>query len=203
MRRRSRRPGLSLLEVLIAMTIFLLSLAALVHLVSMANASAYEAKHRSVAAHLARSKMAEVRIGALPLESVGETPLEDDPDFQWQMDVAGAPADGLHLVHIRVFRERSNGHRIEAVLSEYVIDPTMIGSTLDVAPPTSESTPDSAGDATGSGSSGGTGGGMGGGSGKGGGDGGGGGKSTRGKSVGPGGPGGGPRGPIGPGPTPM
>src|SRR5947209_4610441 len=114
MRRRFRRPGLSLLEVIFAMAIFLFSLAALVHLLSLANASAYEAKHRSIAAHLARSKMAEVRVGAVPLEAVSESDLEDDPDFKWSMEVSSGPTDGLSLVHLRVFRERGNSdHRIE------------------------------------------------------------------------------------------
>ncbi|NBO94169.1 MAG: hypothetical protein EBV06_17945, partial [Planctomycetia bacterium] len=151
--RRFRRPGLSLLEVIFAMAIFLTSLAALAQLISMANTAAYEAKYRSLAVQLARSKMAEVRVGAVALDSVGDSPLPDDSDFNWEMDVSSGSVEGLHQVTLRVYRMRPNGSRIEASLSELIIEPTLVGSTLDVAPVISESTPDSSGSALGSGSS--------------------------------------------------
>jgi prepilin-type N-terminal cleavage/methylation domain-containing protein len=74
------RPGLTLLEVLVALAIFLLSLGALVQLTSFAGRQAVDARRRSDETRLAQSKLAEVLAGAVPLQGQGETPFDEDPD---------------------------------------------------------------------------------------------------------------------------
>ena len=65
--RAGGRPGLTLLEVLVALAIFLLSFAAISQLVTTAGHRALEARRKEEAARLARSKLAEVFAGAVPL----------------------------------------------------------------------------------------------------------------------------------------
>ena len=76
--RRVARPGLSLLEVLIALAIFLIAYAAVWQLMSTANDQAVELTNRNRATQLAQAKLDEVVSGALPLESQGETGFEDE-----------------------------------------------------------------------------------------------------------------------------
>ncbi|MFQ3652372.1 MAG: type II secretion system protein, partial [Gemmataceae bacterium] len=99
-----RRCGLTLLEVLVATAIFLIALGAIVQLLSVSNNASYEAKVLSQAAHLAQSKLAELRVGALGLQSVSEQPLDDDPTFMWSMEVAQGPFPGTFQATVRVFR---------------------------------------------------------------------------------------------------
>src|SRR5262245_42718619 len=98
-----RRPGLSLLEVIVATAIFLLSLAGLRQLISVAADQAMDVEMRSQAARLCHSKMAEVQAGLLPLITASET-FEEDPDYTWNVDVESASIDNLWLVTVRVSR---------------------------------------------------------------------------------------------------
>src|SRR5437588_11586009 len=106
--RRTRRDGLSLIEVLAAMAIFLMALTALVHLVNTSSNYAFEAHHRTQAARLAHSKMNEVLIGAVGLQSESDAPLEDDPSYHWSLDVQAGPSQGLYNVTVRVTHKGSN-----------------------------------------------------------------------------------------------
>ena len=80
--RPAPRSGLSLLEVLAALSIFLMSFVAIGRLVSVASDHALEVEMQSQAAQLAQSKLNEVVSGALPLSSQNGT-VDEDPDWQW------------------------------------------------------------------------------------------------------------------------
>jgi general secretion pathway protein I len=97
------RPALSLLEVIISLAVFLLSLVGLGHLVTAAGSIAHEAQHRSQAGLLAQSKMAEVAAGAVPLSSQSSVPFDEDPNSTWSLDVQqGSPAANLFNVTVSV-----------------------------------------------------------------------------------------------------
>jgi prepilin-type N-terminal cleavage/methylation domain-containing protein len=129
-----RRRGLTLLEVLIATAIFLIALGGLTQLLSVANNASYEAKVISQAAHLAQTKLAELRAGILGFQSVSDQPLDDDPTFNWSLEVGQGPAPNLSLATVRVYRLRPNRTPIQVELSEYVLSPEQFGSTMDVGP---------------------------------------------------------------------
>ena len=129
-----RRHGLTLLEVLVATAIFLIAMGALLQLLFVANNASYEAKVLSQAAHLAQSKLAELRVGALGFQSVSDQPLDDDPTFNWSLEVGQGPFPGTFQALVRVYRLRPNGTPIQVELSEYVLNPEQIGSTMDVGP---------------------------------------------------------------------
>jgi prepilin-type N-terminal cleavage/methylation domain-containing protein len=129
-----RRHGLTLLEVLVATAIFLIAMGALLQLLFVANNASYEAKVLSQAAHLAQSKLAELRVGALGFQSVSDQPLDDDPTFRWSLEVGQGPFPGTFQAIVRVYRLRPNGTPIQVELSEYVLNPEQIGSTMDVGP---------------------------------------------------------------------
>ncbi|MFM7151745.1 MAG: prepilin-type N-terminal cleavage/methylation domain-containing protein, partial [Gemmataceae bacterium] len=74
--RSSRRKGLTLLEVLVALGTFLLSLIGLVFLLNVAGNLALDAQQKSTALQMAQTKLAEVAAGAVPLEAQNDQSFE-------------------------------------------------------------------------------------------------------------------------------
>jgi general secretion pathway protein I len=142
----SRRSGLSLLEVLAALAIFLFSLIALSQLVDLGSASARDIDWLGRASLIAQSRMAEVLAGSIPLSSQSDSPCDEDPDWNWSMDAATETAPGLWRVKITVGRNLPDGSRFETVLNQMVLDPTYRGAadgsdgTAAATPPTSSAT---------------------------------------------------------------
>jgi len=123
------RPGLTLLEVLVALAIFLLSLAAISQLVTSASKRALEARQKEETSRLARSKFAEVYAGVVPLTSSEDTPFDEDPDYTWSLTADNATMTGLWAVTVTVKRKGEEGPGFS--LQEYLLDPTIRGSTQD------------------------------------------------------------------------
>src|SRR5262249_30485154 len=78
--RRARR-GLSLLEVLVSLSIFLFALIVIGRLVVMGTDLALDVQYQSQATQLCQSKMAEVLCGAVPLSSQNEVPFDEDSNW--------------------------------------------------------------------------------------------------------------------------
>jgi general secretion pathway protein I len=139
-----RRPGLSLLEVLVALAIFLLAIVAIGRLVVLAGEQALDVKLQSQAAQIAESKLAEIAVGAVALESQSEVPVEEDPDWLWSLDVPG-----LWNVTVRVLRMRPEGTLGEyCSLSQMILDPSLRGSTQDTVTISGTTNPDTSGGAS-------------------------------------------------------
>jgi prepilin-type N-terminal cleavage/methylation domain-containing protein len=147
-----RRPGLSLLEVLVALAIFLFSLVALGQLVTLGSDRAMDVQWLSEASLLAQGKMGEVIAGAQSLTAVPESSFDEDPDYSWSLTAEADNTPGLYRVTVTVSRPRRNGSRFETTLSQLVLDPTMRGNTDGSSTGT-----DDPNAATGSGTTGGTG----------------------------------------------
>jgi general secretion pathway protein I len=128
--RPAARPGLSLMEVLVALAIFLFAMIALGQLIGYGSDRAADVRDLNRAPLLAQSKMAEVAGGAVALSSAPETPFEgDDADWSWSLD---ASSDGgiqnLWRVTVTVSRNRPGNDRFEYKLSQMVLDPSARGS---------------------------------------------------------------------------
>jgi type II secretion system protein I len=129
-----RRPGITLLEVVIALAIFLFSLTALIQLLSSGSERALTASLRSQAGLRCQSKLAEVVAGIEPLRSDGYAAFAEDPDWQWRLECSQADLPNLWNVQVWVKRDRPSGGAIEVSLSQMILDPGTRGSTLDAAP---------------------------------------------------------------------
>jgi general secretion pathway protein I len=128
---------MSLMEVLISLAIFLMSLAVLGQLIGLASDQAIEIQQRSQASQLCESKLAELTAGILPMTSQQETACEEDPNYQWSVMVqAQGQAQGLYEVTVVVSRPRPDGSQLQVSLSRLMIDPSLMGSTQDVPTPT-------------------------------------------------------------------
>ena len=124
-----RRSGLSLLEVLVSLAIFLMSLVALGQLISMGSDMARDVQWLSRGMMLAESRLAEITAGSLPLTSQSETPCDEDQDFSWSVSADAESAPGLYRVTVTISRPRTDGSRFETQLSQMVLDPTLRGNT--------------------------------------------------------------------------
>ncbi|HEX4590188.1 MAG TPA: hypothetical protein VH120_09695 [Gemmataceae bacterium] len=143
----SLRSGLSLLEVLAALAIFLFSLVALSQLISIGSGHAREIEWLGQGSLIAQSRMAEALAGSIPLSSQSDATCDEDSDWSWSMDAEPDTPPGLYRVKITVSRNRPDGSRFETVLNQMVLDPTYRGNT-DGTPTGSATTTGTAGSTT-------------------------------------------------------
>ena len=138
LRRSAPRRGLSLLEVILALAILILALAAIGRLVDIGTDRGAEARFHTRGARLAQSKMAEVEAGLIDLTSQSEGQFEGD-DAAWSFTVtpesAGPP--NLYAVTVRVTRTLK-GLPVEVVLSQLLFDPQLTGSAAQAEQPATE-----------------------------------------------------------------
>jgi prepilin-type N-terminal cleavage/methylation domain-containing protein len=138
------RAGLTLLEVIVAMAIFLMSMVAIHQLVSIGTDRAIDVKWQSRTSLRCQSKLNEIMVGAEQLSgSGGYTPFTDDPDLQWKMEATTFdPAGLLYTVKVSVQVDPSKTNRtIETQLVQMVLNPANRGSTMDQPLPTPAGTP--------------------------------------------------------------
>lgn len=127
--RKKPRRGLSLLEVIVALAIFLMSLVAISRLIEQGADMAVEMDDRSYGSMLAQRKLAEVVCGSEPLTGHGDIPFEDDDsDWYWSLTADLDSIANLYKVVVTVHRDTPRG-KVEVAFSQYVLDPTKRGST--------------------------------------------------------------------------
>jgi type II secretory pathway pseudopilin PulG len=124
---------LSLLEVLVALAIFLFSIVALHQALNVGTNQAIDTQQRIQASQLAQSKMAEVYVGAVPLSSQSDTPFDEDPDYTWSVDAEPFTVANLWNVTVTVKRTRGDGGVLQTQLCELIIDPSIRGTNFDSA----------------------------------------------------------------------
>lgn len=123
---RSPRKGLTLFELLLALAIFLASLAALAQLLASGSRAAAQAKLQTEAILRCESKLGELVSGIAPITAVAGGTFADDPRWSWQSTAADGPWPNLQLVEVRVSHAGRNslGHSTYT-LRRYVRDPRL------------------------------------------------------------------------------
>jgi general secretion pathway protein I len=143
----TRRAGLSLIEVMLALAILLLAMAAIVRLVDIGTERGNAARMQTRGTRLAQAKMAEVEAGTVSLASETQGNFDGD-DGAWQFTVTPEPAGPLNLYTVTVrVTTTSQGRQFEVVLSQMMFDPALMGSASQAerpAPDTGETTTDPA-----------------------------------------------------------
>jgi general secretion pathway protein I len=123
------RRGLSLLEVIVALAIFLLSLVAISRLIEQGADMALEMEERSYGSMLAQRKIAELVAGSEQLVGHGDTAFEgDDSDWYWSLTADADAIANLYKVVVTVHKDTPRG-KVEVTFSQYILDPTKRGST--------------------------------------------------------------------------
>ncbi|MBM3980201.1 MAG: prepilin-type N-terminal cleavage/methylation domain-containing protein [Planctomycetes bacterium] len=133
------RRGLSLLEVLLALAILVLALAAIGQLVDAGTERGNDARYYTRGTRLAQGKMAEIEAGLMPLTSEAEGQFDGD-DAAWQYKVTPEPAGPPNLFNVTVRVTRTGGRPLEIVLTQLVFDPTVMGSAAQAERPAADDT---------------------------------------------------------------
>ncbi len=123
-----KRSGLSLLEVVLALAIFLFSLAAISQLIHFGSLRALDIHYQHKAQMLCQTKLAEVQAGIEPLQEAGFSLFANDPDWEWRLDAKQAEVANLWNVTVAV---RGMGREDEVAVYQWILDPSKRGSTLD------------------------------------------------------------------------
>jgi type II secretion system protein I len=137
------RRGLTLLEVLCAVSIFLVALVAVTQLLNWGGDRALESNFRTQATLRCESKLAEVMAGIQTLSSTGWTPFSDNPDWSWRLDCQQGDIANLWNVQVWVQKKRPDGSMLELCLNQMVLAPAQRGSTQVDAATTASGTPNS------------------------------------------------------------
>ena len=132
--RPPQRSGLSLLEVLVALAIFLISLAAIAGLVDFGAERAQAAAMTTLGTRLAQGKLAEVEAGLTPPGSSESGTFDDEPDWTYTLESGAALAANTYPVTVTVRRELG-GRKYEVVLTQVVFDPAFMGNAAAVVKP--------------------------------------------------------------------
>jgi general secretion pathway protein I len=140
-----KRPGLTLLEVILSLAIFLFALVAIGHLMTMGTERAADVRSITRATELCQWKLNEVIAGVVPLASQSDSPFDNEPDYVWTLDCQQDSVANLWDVQVKVSRANKNGSSIEVVLQQMVLDPSARGSTADAAAATDSTSSSSSG----------------------------------------------------------
>jgi type II secretion system protein I len=124
------RAGLTLLEVIVSLAIFLFSMVALLHLLSQSGQNALDGSMQTEATLRCQSKLAEIMNGAVPMSSSGWSAFEEAPDWSWEADCQTGQYANLYNVQVGVRRKKANGTYLEVRLSQMMVAPAQRGSTL-------------------------------------------------------------------------
>lgn len=125
-----RRSGLTLIEVLLALAIFLMALIAIAALVDMGTEREVQSQFRIRASRLAQAKMGEVvsgSLGALSTLSSDAGSFDNDTDWNWSMSATPQGVPNLYIVQVTVSRD-FKGQQFQFVLTQMAMDPYMMGS---------------------------------------------------------------------------
>ena len=123
------RPGVSLLEALIACTILFITVFAISQLMDVAGQNANTVRQRSFGMQLAQSKLKELEAGVLPLTSGGGN-FDEAPDWEWTLEAnQNSGTNGLWYVTVSV--QQQNSTAPVATLTQFIIDPSYRGNSTD------------------------------------------------------------------------
>ncbi|QDU99228.1 hypothetical protein Pla8534_71410 [Lignipirellula cremea] len=120
---------MSLLEVILALAIFGLSMGAIGQLIRLGLKSAGFARDLTTAQLLCESRLNELTAGVTPIETVQDAPLELDPSWLHAVSLRQIQTQGLVEIRVVVYREPQAGARpLEFALVRWIPDP---GITID------------------------------------------------------------------------
>src|SRR5439155_9224382 len=115
-KRQRGMKGFSLLEVIVAMAIFLMSIVAIGHLITQGGERALDIEQKGEAAMLAQSKLAEVVAGVQPLAAMTDQAFDEAPDYTWSLTAnQNSSIPNLYSVSVTVTRQRSDGSHIQSI----------------------------------------------------------------------------------------
>lgn len=118
------RVGITLLEVLIALAIFLGAFTIISQIMRTGTQAANQGQQQNEIVLRAKSLLNEVLAGSVELQSVQESPFDDTDAYVWSLSVSDGPIPDLFLVEVTVARRRqAGGTDMPFTISRYMRDP--------------------------------------------------------------------------------
>jgi general secretion pathway protein I len=123
-RKSDRRRGMTLLEVFLALAIFIGALAVITQIISTGSRAAIQAQLQSDAVLRAESVISEAVSGVIPLQSASGQAFADDSTWTWSLTVAeGTHVDTLQLTAVIDHKLPTGRINAQATLTRLVRDP--------------------------------------------------------------------------------
>ncbi|MGL6097807.1 MAG: type IV pilus modification PilV family protein [Fimbriiglobus sp.] len=138
-RTRAARPGVTLLEVLRGLAIFLIALTGIAQLVDAGADRSSDAVWQNTGTRLAQSKLAEAEAGVIDPSVGGSGTFDDEPGWEWTIEAGSPPVPNLYPVTVTVWRD-VRGTRFQVALSQMILDPAQTGTAAEAQPPTTATT---------------------------------------------------------------
>ena len=139
--RRRLRPGLTLLEVLLAIAIFGLALVAIGELIRIGGVNAAAARDSTEAQRHCSNVMAEVSAGIIPPDGATESPIEGYED--WLYTIESEPLEeqeGMLRVSVTVSQDPSQNIKpLSFTLVRWMTDPAATAAAAEAAAAAAES----------------------------------------------------------------
>jgi len=123
MSKRRRRSGLTLLEVILAVAIFGLAMAAIGQLIRLGLLSAASARDITTAQLLCETKLNELSSGVYPVEPVSQSQIESNPDWLYSVQLRQIQQQGLVEIKVTVMRDTEGGAPLTFELVRWISDP--------------------------------------------------------------------------------
>ena len=135
---RPCRHGMTLLEVIVAMAIFLIALASIAQLIEFGTNNSIEAARTTTATRLCQSKMAEVEAGIIPATEGGQGTFDEEPLWKWSVEVGAEVAANTYPITVKAWIDQ--GRRVEVSMTQIVYDPQFMGNAASAVAPTTTTT---------------------------------------------------------------
>jgi type II secretion system protein I len=136
-----RRPGMTLVEVLLALGIMLIAVVALAQLVQLGADAGFDARMNARAGRLAQAKMAEVESGVMPVQNGGGSGAYtgDDAGWSWSVELDPQGPANLYLATVKITRT-IRGKPFSLSFCQMILDPAAMGSAAQAEQPTTNDT---------------------------------------------------------------
>jgi len=126
---RRPRTGLTLLEVILALAILGLALAAITQLITIGANAAIESRELTKAQMIAESILAELTIESLPLETMEGMDVPHEPDWVFSTLVEGTDEPGMIAVHVVVEHvDPPDGRPLRFIVTRWFVDPEVVAA---------------------------------------------------------------------------
>lgn len=102
-----QRRGLTLLEVVLALAIFLAAVAALRQLTELGSRAAIQTDAQSAAVLRAETKLAELLAGVVPIAEGAGGRFADAPGWRWELLITPGPHASLRVLTLTVIRDQA------------------------------------------------------------------------------------------------
>lgn len=127
--RRSRQ-GITLLEVLIALAIFLGAFTVISQIMRTGAQASTQGQQENEIVLRAKSLMNEILAGSVEMSPVDQAPFDDSDAYVWSLSVSDGPVPDLFLIEVTVARRLQNGTiDMPFTLSRYMRDPEVFLQT--------------------------------------------------------------------------